>query len=421
LTRRAAECVEGVEYPLEDIEYVEMAFNRFYDIGVTDSGGVTRLGYSKEEDEMHAALAELGRGLDMEDYTDAVGNTFVSNCGAGGDYYLIGSHLDSVMDGGRYDGVAGILAGLLVLRWCKRDGLDLPLRVVAFRCEESSGFGVSTLGSSLVAKGTVGSDLWALINKEKRTLGEVFAERGYSLRPDRISGVKEYLELHIEQGRVLEEYKQRIGIVSTIAGPRRFNLYIQGRAEHSGATPMVMRNDALCAAAELILEIEKIGMAESVRNSVATVGVIENQPNALNVIPGEVKLQVDTRGIETASLDEMEQRIKQAGKTICGRRGATFLKEKIGETKPVAMDHKMQDKLARAAHSLGISHRRMTSGAGHDAMQMAEACDSALIFIPCRGGVSHSKKEFAHMESVCDGAMVIYKYLQEERGQDDTR
>jgi N-carbamoyl-L-amino-acid hydrolase len=412
--------VIGVEYPLEDIEYVEMAFNRFYDIGVTDSGGVTRLGYSKEEDEMHAAFAELGRGLGMEVYADAVGNTFVSNGGVSGDYYLIGSHLDSVVDGGRYDGMVGILAGLLALRWVKRDELALPLRVVAFRCEESSSFGFSTLGSSLVAKGGVGAEVWALRDKDKRALGEVFAERGYSPRPDRVSGVREYLELHIEQGRVLEEYKQKIGIVTTIAGPRRFNLYIQGRAEHSGATPMVMRNDALCAAAELILEIEKIGMAESVRNSVATVGVIENQPNALNVIPGEVKLQVDTRGIETASLDEMERRIKQAGKTICGRRGATFLKEKIGETKPVAMDHKMQDKLARAAHSLGISHRRMTSGAGHDAMQMAEVCDAALLFIPCRDGVSHSKKEFAHMESVHDGARVIYKYLQEERGQDDT-
>jgi N-carbamoyl-L-amino-acid hydrolase len=406
-----------MEYPLEDIRYVETAFNRFYDIGATDTGGVTRLGYTREEDEMHAVFSELGREMGMEVHSDGVGNTFASNGGSSGDYYLIGSHLDSVVDGGRYDGVAGVLAGLLVMRWAKRDGIDLPLRTVAFRCEESSNFGLSTLGSSMVTRGGIGVEAAALEGRDKRTLGEIFAERGYSLKPDRISGVREYLEVHIEQGRVLEEYRQKIGIVTTIAGPRRFNLYIQGRAEHSGATPMVMRNDALCAAAELILEIEKIGMAESVRYSVATVGVVENRPNALNVIPGEVKLQVDTRGIEIASLDEMEQRIKQAGKSICGRRGAGFIKEKIGETKPVAMDHKMQDKLARAAHSLGISHRRMMSGAGHDAMQLAEICDAAMLFIPCRDGVSHNKKEFAHMESICDGAKVIYKYLQEERGQ----
>jgi N-carbamoyl-L-amino-acid hydrolase len=403
-----------MEYPLDDILYVEMAFGRFYDIGAADSGGVTRLGYTKEEDEMHAVFAELGREMGMEIHSDPVGNTFVSNGGGRGDHYLIGSHLDSVVDGGRYDGVAGILAGLLTMRWARRDGMNLPVRTVAFRCEESSNFGVSTLGSSLVTKGGVGADVAAREGRDGRTLGEIFAERGYSLKPDRISGVREYLEVHIEQGRVLEEYRQRIGIVTTIAGPRRFNLYIQGRAEHSGATPMVMRSDALCAAAELILEIEKIGMAESVRHSVATVGVIENRPNALNVIPGEVKLQVDTRGIETASLDEMERRIKQAGKSICGRRGAGFIKEKTGETRPVAMDHKMQDKLARVAHSLNISHRRITSGAGHDAMQLAEICDAAMLFIPCRDGVSHNKKEFAHMESICDGARVIYKYLQEE-------
>jgi N-carbamoyl-L-amino-acid hydrolase len=402
-----------MEYLLDDIRYVETAFDRFYDIGATDTGGVTRLGYTREEDAMHSVLSELGREMGMEVYSDAVGNTFVSN-GGSEDYYLIGSHLDSVVDGGRYDGVAGVLAGLLVMRWARRDGMALPIRTAAFRCEESSNFGMSTLGSALAVKGGVGVEAAALKGRDGRSLGEIFAERGYSLKPDRISGVREYLEVHIEQGRVLEEYRQKVGIVTTIAGPRRFNLYIQGRAEHSGATPMVMRNDALCAAAELILEIEKIGMAESVRHSVATVGVVENRPNALNVIPGEVKLQVDTRGIEIESLDEMERRVKQAGKSICARRGAGFIKEKIGETKPVAMDHKMQDKLARAAHSLNISHRRMISGAGHDAMQFAEICDAAMLFIPCRDGVSHNKKEFAQMESICDGAKVVYKYLQEE-------
>ncbi|MDR3265286.1 MAG: hydantoinase/carbamoylase family amidase [Synergistaceae bacterium] len=406
---------------LEDIHYLEAAFDRFYDIGVTDSGGVTRLGYTEEEDGMHAVFASLGEEMGMEVFADAVGNTFVSGSISGDDRdrYLIGSHLDSVVDGGRYDGVAGVLAGLLILRWAKRDGLDLPVRVVAFRCEESSNFGVSTLGSGLVTGGVVEAEAAQLAGKDGLTLGKIFEERGYSLRPDRIAGVREYLELHIEQGRILEEYRQRVGIVTTIAGPRRFNLYLQGRAEHSGATPMVMRTDALCAAAELILEIEKIGMAESVRHSVATAAVIENRPNALNVIPGEVRLQVDTRGVEIASLDEMEQRIRQAGKSIAARRGVGFIREKIGEAKPTTMDHRMQDKLARAAHRLGVSHRGMMSGAGHDAMKMAEICDSALLFIPCREGVSHNKNEFANMESICDGAGVIYEYLREERAQND--
>ncbi|QQO10563.1 hydantoinase/carbamoylase family amidase [Breznakiella homolactica] len=401
-------------YSVEDIRYIESAFNRFYDIGTADAGGVTRLGYTEAEDAMHGVFSALGQEMGLDVSTDQAGNTFLSNCRESEEYYLIGSHLDSVVEGGRYDGVAGILAGLLVMRWAKQKGMNIPIRTAAFRCEESSNFGVSTIGSSLVTGGRAGKELFSLTGRDGRTLGEIFAERGYSPMPDKITGVKQYLELHIEQGRVLQEYSQRIGIVSTIAGPRRFNLYIQGLAEHSGATPMVMRRDALCAAAELILEIEKIGLAESVRNSVATVAVVNNIPNVLNVIPGEVRLQVDTRGIETASLDEIENRIKQAGKSISRRRGTSFIKERISDTKPVAMDQGIQDKLAKVVHGLGISHRRMVSGAGHDAMQFAEICDTALLFIPCRDGVSHNKNEFTNMDSICEGAMVLYTYLAEE-------
>jgi N-carbamoyl-L-amino-acid hydrolase len=401
-------------YSLDDIRYIESAFSRFYDIGATDSGGVTRLGYSKEEDEMHTLFAALGQELGLEVLRDAAGNTFLANTKNDEDYFVIGSHLDSVVDGGRYDGVAGILAGLLVMRWLKRDNRPVPLRVAAFRCEESSNFGISTLGSSLVTGGHRDIDLSRAAGRDGRTLGEIFAEKGYSLKPEPIRGVRGYLELHIEQGRVLQEYNLRIGLVSTIAGPRRFNLYLQGVPEHSGATPMTMRHDALCAAAELILEIERIGLAESVRNSVATAAVLHNVPNAINVIPGEVRLQADIRGVETASLDEIERRIKEAGKSICRRRGIGFLKENISDTRPVSLSGAMLDKLDRIVFNRGIRYRRMISGAGHDAMRFAELCDTALLFIPCRDGVSHNKNEYAGMENIREGAGVLYSYLNEE-------
>lgn len=402
-------------YSVEDIHYVESCFNRFFDIGTTPCGGVTRLGYTKAEDQMHQAFSSLAKEAGFFVTTDQVGNTFACNkVSEKASYYLIGSHLDSVVDGGRYDGVVGVLAGLLIMRWAKLDGLKIPIRTGAFRCEESSNFGVSTLGSELVTHTGHAKDYSTLIGKNGQTLGEIFAEKGYNIKSEPISGIKEYLEVHIEQGKVLEEYKQRVGIVTTIAGPRRFRIHIQGKAEHSGATPMVMRTDALCAAAEFILEAEKIGTAESMRNSVVTVGVVKNSPNALNVIPGEVTLEIDTRAVEPESLNEMEKRIRSAIRSICTRRGVTYLREKIGESKPVDMDHKMQDKLARAALHLDISHRRMMSGAGHDAMKFADICDTAMIFIPCRDGISHNKNEFTHMESICDGARVIYEYLKEE-------
>lgn len=245
-----------------------------------------------------------------------MGNTYASNAN-GKEYYLIGSHLDSVIEGGRYDGVAGIIAGLMVMRWAREDGVNIPLRVGAFRCEESSNFGCCTIGSGLITKEIYKQDVGSLVSKAGKSLEQIFRERSLNLHPSRINGVKQYLELHIEQGKVLEEAGTPVGIVQTIAGPRRFKLYLRGMAEHSGATPMGMRCDAMCAASEIILELERIGNREAVYQSVATVGVVNNHPNALNVIPGEVELGVDIRGIEVSSLDRIEREMRESARRIC--------------------------------------------------------------------------------------------------------
>lgn len=410
-------------HTIEDVEYAGYLFDCFYNIGSVESGGVTRLGYTETEDEMHQMFVKLGDEKGYASYADEVGNTYV--CGKGcekeKEYYLIGSHLDSVIDGGRYDGVSGIITGLLILEWMRKDGLHLPVRVGAMRCEESSNFGRSTIGSGLITNEIYKHDIGDAVNKRGETLKEVFDRKGYSLQPKRISGVKEYIELHIEQGKVLEEYGDRVGIVQTIAGPRRFIIHIHGSAEHSGATPMGMRSDALCAAAEIILEIEEIGKSESLYQSVATVGMIENKPNALNVIPGEVTLGVDMRGIDVSSLDRMELRLKSVCKNICGKRKLHYFREKISDIPPINMSRNLQQKLLDAAKRLKIPHRQMISGAGHDAMSFANICDAGLVFIPCAKGISHNKKEFATIESICDGAKVIYEYLKEEADYDSDK
>ena len=338
-----------MKHSIEDIEYAEYLFDRFYSIGSTENGGVTRLGYTETEDQMHETFVALGEEKGCKSYTDEVGNTYVYNpdCKEDeeGEYYLVASHLDSVVEGGRYDGVSGIITGLLLLSWAKRDGLKLPLRVGAMRCEESSNFGRSTVGSGLITKEVYKHDIGEAVNREGVTLREVFKERGYSLEPKRIQGVKEYIELHIEQGKVLEEYEDAVGIVTTVAGPRRFLIHIKGNAEHSGATPMGMRTDALCAASELVLEIEEIGKDESIYQSVATVGTVKVSPNALNVIPGEVTLGVDMRGIDSGSLDRMEARLKSACKKICDKRKVKYYREKTSDIPPIAMSMDVQQKL----------------------------------------------------------------------------
>lgn len=401
-----------MQHPVEDIQYAEYLFDRFYSVGSVESGGVTRLGYTETEDEMHRIFIELGKEKGYESYIDEVGNSFlIGGASGGGEYTLIGSHLDSVIDGGRYDGVSGIIAGFLILDWAKKDGLQIPLRLATMRCEESSNFGRSTIGSGLITKEMYKHDIEDAVSRDNVPLKDVFKERGYNIRPEQIHGVKEYLELHIEQGKVLEEYGDKVGIVDNIAGPRRYHIHIHGMAEHSGATPMGMRHDALCAASELILEIEEIGREETRFQSVATVGTVKVLPNALNVIPGEVQLGVDFRGVDIASLERMESRLKMVCKKICAKRGLTYFREKLSDIPPIHMSAELRQKLLNAAKELKLPHRVMMSGAGHDAMSFADLCDTAMVFIPCAKGVSHNKKEFASIESICDGARVLYHYL----------
>ncbi len=398
---------------LSDLQYLERLFEAFYEVGALPGGGVTRLGYTELEDEMHRRFADLARELGCRIEIDLAGNSYAFSEEAE-EYVLIGSHLDSVIQGGRYDGVAGVMAGLLLLKRAREAGLKLPLKAVAFRCEESSNFGCCTMGSGLVTgQLKEGPDrLSQLTGKDGVRLGDVFARRGLSLTPPRITGVKQYLELHIEQGKVLEETGARVGVVSTIAGPRRWKLQLKGLAEHSGATPMSMRQDALCAAAEIVLAVERIGQREAVRcESVATVGVIQNTPNALNVIPGAAELGIDLRGSDMGSLDRMEQDTLRTAREICARRRIDLLESKLSEMDPVRMDEGIQRGLAAAAAHLGISCRNMPSGAGHDAMAFAPLFPTGMVFIPCRKGISHNPLESAALESILDGADVLWEYV----------
>ena len=346
------------------------------------------------------ALAEaLGGTVE----TDLAGNSYAFLAPAE-EYVLIGSHLDSVIQGGRYDGVAGVMAGLLLLKRAKEAWLKLPIKVAAFRCEESSNFGCCTMGSGLVTgqlkEGP--EKLSKLTGKDGSLLGDVFASRGLSLTPPRITGVKSYLELHIEQGKVLEETGTRVGVVSTIAGPRRWKLQLEGLAEHSGATPMSMRQDALCAACEIVLAVEKIGQREADRCESA---------NALNVVPGAAELGIDLRGSRMDSLDRMEQDTLKAAQEICDRRRIGLTESKLSELDPVSMDAGIQEGLMAAAERLHISCRNMPSGAGHDAMAFAPLFPTGMVFIPCKKGISHNPLESATLESILDGADVLWEYV----------
>jgi hydantoinase/carbamoylase family amidase len=395
-----------------DIDVIKRWFDYLYSIGADETGGVTRLGYTKNEDVMHGAIRNFAREMGLKYSSDEVGNTYVYEDDYN-EYYLIGSHLDSVISGGRYDGVAGVLAGLLILKWIKDNNLNIPLKVVAFRCEESSSFGIATVGSGLITKKLQIEKMKKVKNTEGISLYEALRFRGYNPECKKIEGVLKYFELHIEQGRILEDEGLKIGIINSIAAATRYWLTIDGRQDHSGATPMGMRQDALCAAGEIIIELENIAKRESIHSSVGTVGYLGNYPNAFNVVPGRVKMGLDIRGVEKDSIDRIDDEIVKFVDEVCKKRNLNYELDNISKAIPVKLDENLKNELSEVATKLGIEHKIMNSGAGHDAMKFWDIAPTGMVFIPCKDGVSHNKAEEIEYEDIILGSKIIFEELKQ--------
>lgn len=395
-----------------DIDVIKRWFDYLYSIGADETGGVTRLGYTKNEDVMHGAIRNFAREMGLKYFSDEVGNTYVYDEDYS-EYYLIGSHLDSVISGGRYDGVAGVLAGLLILKWIKDNNLNIPLKVVAFRCEESSSFGIATVGSGLITKKLQIEKMKKVKNTEGVSLYEALRFRGYNPECRKIEGVLNYFELHIEQGRILEDEGLKIGIINSIAAATRYWLTIDGRQDHSGATPMGMRQDALCAAGEIIIELENIAKRESIYSSVGTVGYLGNYPNAFNVVPGRVKMGLDIRGVEKDSIDRIDDEIVKFVDEVCKKRNLNYELDNISKAIPVKLDENLKNELSEIATKLGIEHKIMNSGAGHDAMKFWDIAPTGMVFIPCKDGVSHNKAEEIDYEDIILGSKIIFEELKQ--------
>ena len=352
-------------------------------------------------------------GLDVE--IDGFGNVIGYKVGTNPDLpvVMVGSHTDSVPNGGNYDGVVGVLSAIEAVRSMIDDGFEQEhtIAVVDFMCEESSRFGAATLGSKAMRGKLTLNDLHRLVDTQGITLYDVL--KGRNLNPDAIESmaynrpVKAFIEIHIEQGKVLEHEQKQIGIVSGIAGPERFYVTIRGNADHSGATPMNLRHDALCGASKIILGIEEVTSMQEEPPVVGTVGIAEVVPGAMNVIPGAVKLGVDIRSISKVARDSVVFLIKELIDVIAEKRGLSYTIEPISKDHPVSMHPLMVKEIERAVTSLQLEYMIMPSGAGHDAMHWAEVAPTGMIFIPCRDGISHNSVEFAAMDDIVAGAEVL--------------
>lgn len=358
-------------------------------------------------------LARRFEAAGLKVHVDAAGNLIGSRAGRSPDLgtIMVGSHSDTVPDGGRYDGIAGVSAALEVARALAEQGiaLDHDLEIIDFLAEEVSIFGVSCVGS----RGITGTrpDEWLSRQSEGVTLasaiGEVGGKPAASMTRNDIAA---FLELHIEQGPVLENQDLDIGVVAAIAGITRVEIVVDGRADHAGTTPMGRRRDALVAGARVALAVERLAtdLAAGEFHFAATVGEFRMEPNAANVVPSRVTMLIDARAEHRDDMERFITQLREGVAGIAAQTGVDVNEPRVlSDNLPTPCDADVLAVLDAACDSTGARHRRMASGAGHDAAWMARITRAAMIFVPCAGGRSHTPEESAKPEDIALGAAVL--------------
>ena len=380
-----------------------------------DAGGITREVYTPTYAAALEWVAERMRAAGLATRLDAVGNLFGRWAGAEphAPIVLTGSHVDTTLNAGRYDGVLGVLGAIEAVRALGEEG-DVPRRsieVVAWAGEEPR-FGTGCVGSRAAAGELERSDLDRLRDREGVSMAEALREAGFD--PDRLADaridpatVHALVELHIEQGIVLETGGERVGVVTAIAAPHDFRLTFHGAATHAGATPMGLRRDALVGAAEAMLVIERLAQQSPSGTTVGTVGVLRARPGAINIVPGEVELDVDVRDSDLAAREQVVDAIVTGAGEIAQRRGLDVGVVPIVDDVPVQCDALVVQAAEAACRELGLSFRTMTSGAYHDAMIMGRRVPVGMVFVPSAGGVSHHPDEYTAPEDLERGVRVL--------------
>jgi N-carbamoyl-L-amino-acid hydrolase len=379
-------------------------------IGGTAKGGICRLTLTdldrQARDWFKARAEKLGCTVAIDDmgvmYARRPGQRDVPPI-------AMGSHLDTQPTGGKFDGVLGVLSALEALRTMVEAGYETfsPIEVVNWTNEEGSRFTPAMLASGTFAG--VFQRAWAADRRDRAgtTFGDALDAIGYrGGEPCGARKLAAFFELHIEQGPILEAEGREIGAVTGVQGMRWYEVTLTGQDAHTGATPMRLRKNALVGAARVVEEVDRIAHAHAPL-AVGTVGSMEVKPNSPNVVPGEVFFTVDLRHPQAAILDAMEQQFTAALDRICAPLGLGVAMKKIWDQPPVHFDADCVDAVRRAAAAAGYSVRDMVSGAGHDSAYVARVAPTAMIFVPCRGGISHNEAEFTSQEQCTRGAQVL--------------
>jgi beta-ureidopropionase / N-carbamoyl-L-amino-acid hydrolase len=382
----------------------------FNQIGALPGGGNCRLALTDEDRAGRDLLVRWMRDLGLSVTIDAIGNIIGVRAGREQTApVMFGSHVDTVGTGGRYDGLYGVLAGLEACQALNDAGVTTrrPLALVAFTNEEGSRFAPYAMGSLVYVGGLALDDAYAIRGIDGATVGEELRRIGYAgdAKPGWLAP-HAYLELHIEQGPVLEDEGLVIGAVEGITGLSWTEVSVMGRAAHAGTTPMHLRRDAACAAGEIALYVRRL--AQSVGgNQRGTVGRIELYPNLVNVIAERATVIIDLRNTDEARLQDAEQQLAGFLDRLAAQERVTISTRSLARFEPVSFPSGIVSLVESTARELSLPCRRLPSGAGHDAQMMARLCPAGMIFVPSVGGLSHNVREYTKPEHVEAGAAVL--------------
>ncbi|EEE02900.1 Zn-dependent hydrolase [Burkholderia multivorans] len=375
-------------------------------------GGRTRIALTDDERAGRDRVVAWMRELDLDVRIDRIGNIFgtlhADPAAAGRQPLMIGSHIDTVKNAGALDGCYGVLAGLAVALAFRDAHIEpaRPITVAAFTNEEGIRYQPDMMGSLVHAGGLSIDDALNTIGIDGTRLGDELARIGYAgdLEPGAIVP-HAYLELHIEQGPILEAENVRIGVVENLQGISWQQITVQGNANHAGTTPMHLRHDAGWVAAAIATFLRELAVSSG--TTLATIGMLRIEPNVINVIPRKAVLTVDLRDPDEQRLQQAEQRLADHLEQLAALEGVQISTERLARFEPVVFDAALVDAIEKAAARRGFSYRRMTSGAGHDAQMIARIAPAAMIFVPSRGGISHNPREHTDDSQLVDGARLL--------------
>lgn len=402
-----------------NITRIQRDIEKIGEFTLTPGEGTTRFTYTKEYDGARKYIINEMKAAGLAVYEDSVGNIFGRRDGLqDGPVVMLGSHFDSVKNGGGFDGVAGVVAGLEIARVLQEKNIrtQYPVEFAALIEEEGGRFGGGLFASRLMVGAVKEEELHTFKDRDGISMAEAmkpygFAPENFTQAIRRKEDVKAFFELHIEQGPILENDNRDIGVVDYIVGLTQFEITICGSADHAGTTPMDMRKDALVGAAQAVAALPNLAIAAG-NGTVATVGWFAVSPGAANAVPGKVTFTVDIRSRSEQCIIEVKKQFAETIANVCGGMLTYQITDKIF-VNPVKMSENFVKVFQKNCEKLNFTYKNMVSGAGHDAMVLAAITDVGLVFVPSKGGKSHSPAEWTDYDKLQKGIELLYHTIKD--------